>query len=185
MIELKNCLIKYFDELIIRLCGQFTFNAALYSRYRLESVKRQFFVFQMCWRIYSFVIDLQILMKVILDHVLNCLLMMPGHFVSSHTYHFTSIFARNNIFTKDLQLLCTKANLRYFSSDDLYYSGHDSKQNRCMYFLVAKQPCELAVKLSEVWMRISINEIVSIPNDLLIDGKYGLSSRKEKIVVSG
>ena len=76
MIELKNCLIKYFDELIIRLCGQFTFNAALYSRYRLESVKRQFFVFQMCWRIYSFVIDLQILMKVILDHVLNCLLMM-------------------------------------------------------------------------------------------------------------
>ena len=79
----------------------------------------------------------------------------------------------------------TKANLRYFSSDVLYYSGHDSKQNRCMYFLVAKQPCELAVKLSEVWMRISINEIVSIPNDLLIDGKYGLSSRKEKIVVSG
>ena len=54
-----------------------------------------------------------------------------------------------------------------------------------MYFLVAKQPCELAVKLSEVWMRISINEIVSIPNDLLSDGKNGLSSRKEKIVVSG
>ena len=106
-------------------------------------------------------------------------------FVSSHTYHFTSIFARNNIFNKDLQLLFTKANLRYFSSDVLYYSGHDSKQNRCMYFLVAKQPCELAVKLSEVWMRISINEIVSIPNDLLSDGKYGLSSRKEKIVVSG
>ena len=93
----------------------------------------------------------------------------------------------------------TKANLRHFALDLLYQSGThytlvdsnqnrlivdytlvDSNQNRCMYFLVAKQPNELAVKLSEVWIRILINDIVSISNDPLIDGEYGLSSRKEK-----
>ena len=45
-----------------------------------------------------------------------------------------------------------------------------------MYFLVAKQPCELAVKLSKIWIRILINKIVSISNDFLINGEYGLSS---------
>ena len=54
----------------------------------------------------------------------------------------------------------------------------DSNQNRCMYFLVAKQPCELAVKLSELWIRILINDSMSISNDFLINGEYGLSSRK-------
>ena len=49
-----------------------------------------------------------------------------------------------------------------------------------MYFLVARPPCELAVNLPEVYIRISINDILSISNDLLIDGEYGLSSRKEK-----
>ena len=47
-----------------------------------------------------------------------------------------------------------------------------------MYFLFAKQPCELAVKLYEVRIRILINDIVS--NDLLLDGEYRLSNRKEK-----
>ena len=41
-IELNNCFIKYFDKLINRLCGQFTFNATSYLRYSLESLKRQF-----------------------------------------------------------------------------------------------------------------------------------------------
>ena len=54
----------------------------------------------------------------------------------------------------------------------------DSNQNRCMYFLVPKQPCELAVKLSELWIRILINDSMSISNDFLINGEYGLSSRK-------
>ena len=54
----------------------------------------------------------------------------------------------------------------------------DSNQNRCMYFLVATQPCELAVKLSELWIRILINDSMSISNDFLINGEYGLSSRK-------
>ena len=34
------------------------------------------FVFQTCWYIYPFVIDLQILMMLIVGHVLDCLLMM-------------------------------------------------------------------------------------------------------------
>ena len=48
-----------------------------------------------------------------------------------------------------------------------------------MYFLVAKQPRGLAVKLSEVWVRILITDIASISNDLLVHGEYGVSSRKE------
>ena len=38
--ELKRCFMKHFDKLIIRLCGQFTFNTMLYLRYSLESMKR-------------------------------------------------------------------------------------------------------------------------------------------------
>ena len=71
-----------------------------------------------------------------------------------------------------------------FTSDllycsETYYTLVDSKQNTCLYFLVVKQPCELAVKLPEVWVRISIIDIASISNDLLIDGEYDMSSRKE------
>ena len=71
-----------------------------------------------------------------------------------------------------------------FSLDVLYHSGShymlvDSKQNKCISFLVAKEPCELAVKLAEVWVIILINNIIaSISNDLLIDGEYGMNSRK-------
>ena len=40
--SLNHLLMKYFDKLIIRLCGQFTFNTSLYLKYSLESLKRQF-----------------------------------------------------------------------------------------------------------------------------------------------
>ena len=49
-----------------------------------------------------------------------------------------------------------------------------------MYFLVVKQPRQLAVKLSEDWIRILVNDMVSISNDFLIDSEYGLSGRKGK-----
>ena len=35
--KLNDFFMKHFDKLIIRLCGQFTFNARLYLRYSLES----------------------------------------------------------------------------------------------------------------------------------------------------
>ena len=78
-----------------------------------------------------------------------------------------------------------KVNLRHFALDVFYYSGTHcaliySNQNRCMYFLVVKQPRELAVKLSEVWIRILINDMVFSSNDFLIDSEYGLSGRKGK-----
>ena len=106
-------------------------------------------------------------------------------FVSSIRYLFILIFSRNNVFDKDLELLFAKVNLKHFSLDLLYHSGThytlvDSNQNRCMYFLVAKQPCELAIKLCEVWIRILINNMVSISNDFLINDEFGLSRRKEK-----
>ena len=78
-----------------------------------------------------------------------------------------------------------KVNLRHFALDVFYYSGTHcaliySNQNRCMYFLVVKQPRELAIKLSEVWIRILINDMVFSSNDFLIDSEYGLSGRKGK-----
>ena len=106
-------------------------------------------------------------------------------FVSLIKYHFTSIFSSNDVFNKDSELLFTNANLMNFTQDVLhhfgtyYYTLVDSKQYRCMYFLVAEQSCELAVKLSKVGVRILINDIVSISNGLLIDGEYGMCSRKE------
>ena len=38
-----------------------------------------------------------------------------------------------------------------------------------MYFLVAKQPSELAVKLSEVWIRILINDSVQFVKSFSFD----------------
>ena len=40
--KLNDFFVKHFDKLIIRLCGQFTFNARLYLRYSLEALKRDF-----------------------------------------------------------------------------------------------------------------------------------------------
>ena len=73
--KFNDLFMNQYDQLIIRLCGQFDFNTTLYLRYSPESLKRQF-IFQMCWIIYSFVINLQILMRVVVGHVLDCLLMM-------------------------------------------------------------------------------------------------------------
>ena len=72
----------------------------------------------------------------------------------------------------------TKANLNHFTLDllcqfETHYTLVDSNQNSCMYFV-------LAIKLSEVWIRILINDIVFISNEYLMNGEYGLSSRKEK-----
>ena len=83
-----------------------------------------------------------------------------------------------------ITLLFIKANLINFTLDVLRWSGThymlvDSKQNRYLYFLIAKQPCKVAAKLSEVWVGILNNNIISISNDLQIDGEYGMSSRKE------
>ena len=76
-------------------------------------------------------------------------------FVSLIKYQFTVIFPSSNVFNQDLELLFAKTNSRHFAMDLLYQSGTqytlvDSNQNRFMYFLVVKQSCYLAIKLSEV-----------------------------------
>ena len=177
---------KYFDKQIIRLFVQLTFNTC-YIQNVVWNHRNVSFVFQMCQHICSFLIDLQIQMR---DYRSCSRLFVSdaSDFVSSIRYLFILIFSRNNAFDQDLEPLFSKVNLRYFRLDLLYHSGThytlaDSNQNRCMYFLVAKEPCELAVKLSEVWIRILVNNIVSISNDFLINGEYGLSRRKEKRVL--
>ena len=73
--ELNKCFMKYFDKLVIRLCGQFAFNTTLYLRYSLESLKHQFFISNVLANL-LFCNRFQILMRVIVDHVLGCFLMM-------------------------------------------------------------------------------------------------------------
>ena len=112
-------------------------------------------------------------------------------FVSYVRHHCTSVLPSNNVFDKDLEPLFARPevevsiidlNLLYLSKD--YYDLVVSKQNRCMYFLVARHPCELAIVLSKVLVRILLNEIISIADDILkshVSGYvFGISIRKEK-----
>ena len=111
--KLNECLMNHFDELIIRLSGQFTFNTSLYLRCSLESWNSQFCISN------------------VLAHLFfrnrspnsnegNCrscsrlFVNDASDFVSSIKYHFTLIFPSNNVFNKDLELLFAKANLRIF-----------------------------------------------------------------------
>ena len=41
------------------------------------------------------------------------------------------------------------------------------KQNRCMNFIIVKQLSELVIFLSEVYLRILTNYLVSISNEML------------------
>ena len=119
--ELNRCFMKHFDELIIRLFGQFTFNTTLCLRYSLESLKRQFCI--------SYVLShLFFCNRYPSSNEGNCRLCSrlfvndASDFVSLIRYHFTLIFQNNNAFNKDLELFFAKANLGHFTLDLLYQS---------------------------------------------------------------
>ena len=63
-------------------------------------------------------------------------------------------------------------NLVFLYSSENHFRLDDSKQNRCMNFLVVKQPCDILVSLSEVYVKILVNQIVLISN---FPGKYDLA----------
>ena len=58
-------------------------------------------------------------------------------------------------------------NLDVLYSSETHLKLVDSKQNSCTNFLVANQPCDIIVFLSEVYVRILTYQVVSIFNDLL------------------
>ena len=97
-------------------------------------------------------------------------------FVSSIKYHFSLIF-KNNVFCKQIESLFVQSRKLRFNSDVLYLSeSHfrlvNSKQNCCMKVLVVKQPSDIIVSLSEVCVRILIDQVVSIFN---FPGKFDLT----------
>ena len=102
-------------------------------------------------------------------------------FVSSIKYHFSLIFSNNKIFSNEIELLFvqsrkTRFNLDVLDSPETHFKLVDSKQNRCMNFLVAKDPCNIIVFLSKVYVRILTSQVFSISNDLLLlPGKYDLT----------
>ena len=82
-------------------------------------------------------------------------------------------------------MLFANAEVRRLDLDVLYWSeAHhalvESKQYRCMYVEALKHPCDLVIVWSEVWLRILLNEIISVSDNILNSGQYCNSSRKEK-----
>ena len=102
-------------------------------------------------------------------------------FVSSIKYHFSLIFSNNTIFNDEIELLFVQSRKTRFNLDVLYSSKPhfelvDSKQNRWINFLAAKNPCDVIIFLSEVYVRILTNQVVSISNDFLrMPGEYDLT----------
>ena len=163
---------KRFDELIHKPTFYFDFNDTLFLNYRLKFLKNEFCItnvlchllfwqrppnsnegqWRLCSRVYA---------------------KDASDFVSSIKYHFSLIFSNNKIFSNEIELLFVKARRMRFNSKVLYSSEThfqlvNSKQNRCMYFLAVKQPCDIIFFLSEVYVRILINQIVSIFNDIFV-----------------
>ena len=111
--KLNECLMNHFDELIIRLSGQFTFNTSLYLRCSLESWNSQFCISNVLAHLFfrnrspnSNEGNYRSFSRLFVNDA--------SDFVSSIKYHFTLIFPSNNVFNKDLELLFAKANLRIF-----------------------------------------------------------------------
>ena len=92
---------KHFDKLIIRLCGQFTFNRTLHLKHIPESSKRQFCISNMLAHLFFCNRSQN-------SNEGNCRLCSrlfvndASDFVSSIKYHFILIFPSNNVFKKDL-----------------------------------------------------------------------------------
>ena len=62
----------------------------------------------------------------------------------------------------------------------MHFKLVDSKQNRCMNFVVAKHSCDI-VFLSEFYNRILTNQLVSISNNILdMIGEFNLFILHEK-----
>lgn len=78
----------------------------------------------------------------------------------------------------------TTINLDLVYPSKYYFDPAVLKQNRCKQFPVVRHSCELAIVLSEVWVRILLNEIISVVDDILkchASGTvYDINSRKEK-----
>ena len=79
----------------------------------------------------------------------------------------------------------TTINLDLVYPSKYYFDPVVSKQNRCKHFPVVRHSCELAIVLSEVWVRILLNGIISVVDDILKCHASGtvydiINSRKEK-----
>ena len=59
----------------------------------------------MCWLIYSFVIVLKFLIRVLVSHVFDFFFNNANVFVSSFKQRFTGIFSSDGVFNKDFELL--------------------------------------------------------------------------------
>ena len=150
--ELSNTVIvkvKIFDELIERLNFYFKFNDKLFSNYRLQSLKNEFSITN------------------VLSHLLFCCRSPNSNegqcsscsrlyvkdaddFISSIKYPFSLIFSNDKIFSNEIKLLFVKSRKMKFDLDILYSSEThfqllDFKQNRCISFLAAMQPCDIIV----------------------------------------
>ena len=61
-----------------------------------------------------------------------------------------------------------KIDLKLVYQSSKYQKAAASNQNNCMQSLAVHHPCDLVIVSSKVWLRILLNEIIYIGNDILI-----------------
>ena len=173
--ELYECFMKRFDELMDRFSLSFSFVNCLFFRYRLKSLKNEFSITNVlchllcCSRSHNSTSYRKECSRLFVENV--------DDYVSSIKYHFSLVFTNDKNFNKEIELLFVQSFCLSLKAVILI----DAKQNCCINFIIAKHQCEIVIFLSEVYLRILTNHLVSISNDIFcMKGEYGLLSLREK-----
>ena len=160
------------NKLIDTLTFSFTFIDCLYFKYRLDILKNDFCITNaLCHVLFYSRSPLSSSQC----RICSCLFFKNGNgFVSSIKSNFSHIFVNKfNNKTESLFAQDRKMTLKFdvLDSPEKYYELVDSAHNRCLNFLIVKNPDDLVAFL--VYVRILTNIFYSISNDILqMPGKY-------------
>ena len=97
-------------------------------------------------------------------------------FVSSFKYHFSQIFG-NRFSFKEVESFFVQER-KTFKLDNLFSSEKYDELVNCMSFFVSKNPTDVDIVLSEVYVRILTTILYSIASNILqMKGEHVLSTR--------
>ena len=117
----------------------FSFINCLFFRYRLKSLKNEFSITNvlchfLCYsRSHNSTSYCKECSRLFVENA--------DDFVSSIKYHFSLVFTIDKSFNKEIELLFVQSFCLCLKTVILI----DSKQNRCMNFIIAKHPCEIVI----------------------------------------
>ena len=165
--QLYDFFLERSNKLIDKLTFNFTFIDFLYFKYRLENLKNELCITNVLYHLLS---CNRSPVKSSCCRLCSRLYVKNGDdFVSSSEYHFSLILV-NKVNNKEIESLFTPDRRMSFTFDVVYSSKThfelvNSTHNRCMNFLIMKKPSDLAVVLSEVYIRILFNIFYKISNN--------------------